>query len=65
MCAPLLLQQVAGVFQQQALDLWEVMLLGQGHGLVPLVEQHAAVDGGLAVASLRREASSDARGKSG
>ena len=47
-----LLDQVRSVPLQQLLDLQEVVLLGQLHGLVPLVKEHAAVDGFLDVAEL-------------
>mmetsp|Transcript_1584 Transcript_1584/g.2437 ORF Transcript_1584/g.2437 Transcript_1584/m.2437 type:complete len:225 (-) Transcript_1584:349-1023(-) len=47
-----LLQQMAGVLGKQPLDLWEVMLLGQSDCLVPLVQEHATVDGFLGVTRL-------------
>lgn len=47
-----LLDQMGGVALEQLLDLQEVVLLCQLDGLVPLVEEHAAVDGFLDVAEL-------------
>ena len=49
----LLVEEVAGVLGQEALDLGEVVLLGERDRLVPLVEQHTAVDRFLRVTSLQ------------
>ena len=41
----LLVQQVGSVLGKQSIDLFDVMLLGQFNGLVPLVKMYTAVNG--------------------
>lgn len=40
----LLVQQVRSVLGKQSIDLFDVMLLGQFNGLVPLVKMYTAVN---------------------
>mmetsp|Transcript_153782 Transcript_153782/g.268988 ORF Transcript_153782/g.268988 Transcript_153782/m.268988 type:complete len:304 (-) Transcript_153782:2201-3112(-) len=49
-----LLHKVVGILGEVDRNLWQLMLLGQLHGLVPLVQLHAAVHGSLDFAPLRK-----------